>query len=264
MAKYSKKKKKKSSAGLNVLLIVLAVLLAAMIGLIGILKQREIPLLEMTEPTAEATQAAAEQTQEAEEAPEETQAEASGQFETVNLAMGLQLLHIGKYTGMYMEDGTNETVTNVMMVILENTGDQDLQLARIYIEYPEFTAEFEATNLPAGEKVVLLEKNRQEITADAYTGIQVKNVVYYSEPMSLQEERIQIEGGKGNLKVTNISEEDITGDIYIYYKHSASDLLYGGITYRVTVRGGLAAGESSSVIAGHYSPDTCRLLLVEG
>lgn len=266
MAKYTKKKKKKSSAGLIILLLVLAALLAAMIGLIGILKQREIPVLEMTEATAEATQAATESAADVEtqEAAQQEEAEQNSSGESIPLTMGLQLLHIGKYTGMYMEDGTNETVTNVMMVILENTGNQDLQLARIYIDYPEFTAEFEATNLPAGEKVVLLEKNRQEVTAESYTDIQVKNVVYYQEPMSLQEERIKIEGSNGTLKVTNISEENITEDIYIYYKHSASDLLYGGITYRVTVRGGLNAGQSSNVIAGHYSPDTCRLLLVEG
>ena len=164
---------------------------------------------------------------------------------------------------MYMEDGTDEAVTDVMMIVLENTSEEDLQLARISIEYEDFTAEFEVTSLPAGERVVALEKNRHPETSGDYLSIQTKNVVFFQKKMNLQEDRIKIEGANGTLEVTNISGEDIVGDIYVYYKNSARDLLYGGITYRVAVRGGLKAGESSMVIAGHYTPNNCRLVLVD-
>ena len=36
--------------------------------------------------------------------------------QTVELEEGLQLHYIGKYAGLYMEDGTNEAVANVMMM----------------------------------------------------------------------------------------------------------------------------------------------------
>ena len=181
----------------------------------------------------------------------------------MELSDGLVIHYISSYAGSYMEDGTNEPVADVMMIILENTSEQDLQLARISIEYEGFTAEFEVTNLPAGEKVVALEKNRHPEASGDYLSIQTKNVLFFPEPMGLEEERIEIKGRNGTLEVTNISGEDIPGDIYIYYKNSAADLLYGGITYRVPVRGGLKAGESTTVIAGHYTPDNSRLLLVD-
>lgn len=258
MAKYTKKsEKKKITAGKILLLVALAVLLAAIIWIVSILRQQQIPTLEESNTPLQSEVVL----------PEETTA---GQPEEdpvvslpIDLGEGLVIQHIGSYAGMYMEDGTNEPVTDVMMLILENTAEADLQLARIYMEYSTFTAEFEVTNLPAGEKVVLLEKNRHEATAENHQGIEVKNVIYFPEAMSLQEERIKIEGHDGTLEVTNISGADIPGDIYFYYKHSASDLLYGGITYRVALRGGLKAGQSNMVIAGHYTPDTCRLLLAE-
>ena len=46
------------------------------------------------------------------------------------------------------------------------------------------------------------------------------------------------------LNVPNISDEDIPGDVVVYYKHASADMLYGGITYRVTISGGIKAGES--------------------
>lgn len=174
----------------------------------------------------------------------------------------LKIVRAGEYSGIYMEDGTNEVVSGVMMLILENTSGQDLQLARIDVEYPGFTAEFEATNIPAGESVVLLEKNRAPMPQEHFLSASSRNVVFFPEKMSLREDILQITGGNGTLKVTNISGEDIAGDILIYYKNSASDLLYGGITYRVRVQGGLAAGETAQIISSYYMPDSCRLLMV--
>ena len=63
--------------------------------------------------------------------------------------------------------------------------------------------------------------------------------------------------------VCGVSGADIPGDIYVYYKNSASDLLYGGITYRVAVKGGLAAGKSTQVIAGHYVSGGSRIVSVD-
>ena len=255
MAKYSKKKKK--NGGKIVLLMILLALLAALIWTAVQLARREVPLLE--ESTVPTTTAQPENTQNTQNI--QTQAT---EPDILELSDGLQILSVSKYTGMYMEDGTNEIVSDVMMIILENAGEKDLQLARIYITYSDETAEFEVTNLPAGEKAVLLEKNRLTAKTEEPLALETRNVVFFPAPMELLEDRIQITGANGSLEVTNITDRDMTGDIYIYYKNSASDLLYGGITYRAGVKGGLKAGETVRIIAGHYSPDSCRILMVDG
>ena len=91
-----------------------------------------------------------------------------------------------------MEDGSDEVLSGVMMIVLENNSEKDLQLARIHIGYTDFTAEFEVTNLPVGEKAVLLEKNRRSMPDKAYETVESSNVVFFEEKMSLMEEKFSI------------------------------------------------------------------------
>jgi hypothetical protein len=183
--------------------------------------------------------------------------------EVYQLDNGLTVTYIGSYTGIYMEDGTNETVSGIMMIILKNNAGADLQLARIDVAYEGFTAQFEATNIPAGESVVLLERNRHGYVAQTPVSVSARNVVFFHMPMTMESDRLEVSGNDGVIQVKNTSGKDISSNIYIYYKNAATDLLYGGITYRVTLKG-LAAGETIKVSAVYYDPDTCRLMMVTG
>ena len=182
--------------------------------------------------------------------------------EEIQLEETLKVVQIGRYTGIYMEDGSDEILSGIMMIQVENTSEQDLQLARIEIAYADVTAQFEVTNLPAGKSAVLLEKNRLALPEGEYQSVAIKNMLYFDQAMSLEAERLEITGGTGYLDVTNISGEDISGVIYIYYKNSASDLYYGGITYRAKIDGGIEAGATMRVLTNHYSPDTCAIVMV--
>lgn len=179
----------------------------------------------------------------------------------LELGQGLIVERIGGYSGRYMEDGTNDIVQDVLMLILRSDAQQDLQLARIRVEYPDFTAEFEVTNLPAGARVVLLEKNRCANRAQEHLGITAGNVVFFPEKMDLMPDILELGGKPGVVEAANVSGTDLAGPVYIYYKNSAEDLLYGGITYRVLLEDGIAAGETVRVPAGHYAPGECRFVM---
>ena len=170
--------------------------------------------------------------------------------------------HIGSYAGIYTEDGSDEIVANTMMLIVKNTGSQDLQLARINLQYSDFEAIFEVTNLPAGERIVLLERSRHAYVEEKPQGAMVKDLVFFPEAMDLMEDKISISGGDGYMEVTNITGEDLTGEFFIYYKNSASDMLYGGITYRVRISGGIGAGQTVRIMSKHYHPDRCTIVMV--
>lgn len=245
-AKNASNKRKNNANGLLVLITVLiAVLVVALIVVMGL------------ELLNSGSQSSGETT-----APAFTIPTGDDQSQTDHqLGDGLTVMRIDRYAGIYMEDGSDEVVSNVMMLVLKNESAQDLRLARIAVQYEDFVAEFEVTNLPAHEQVVLLERSRREYVEETPVSIISRNVVFFQTPMSLEEDRVELSGSNGNIVVKNISDEDITGEIYIYYKNSARDLLYGGITYRTKVDG-LAAGESAQVIAGHYNPDTCRIMMV--
>ena len=178
------------------------------------------------------------------------------------LGNDLIVTDVGAYTGSFIEDGSNDPVTNVLMLVVRNDNERDLQLARIKMEFSSYTAEFEVTNLPAGESVVLLEKNRRTYEEVKANDISAHTVAFFPEKMSLHSDVVKISGDKGTLQVENLSDKTL-GEMYIYYKHSASDILYGGITYRTRIDAGLEPGAIANVLTGHYDPDSCKLLAVD-
>lgn len=180
----------------------------------------------------------------------------------VNLSFGMRIVDVGKYTGIYMEDGTDEIVSGLLMIIVENTGTQDVQYAQIKMQIGNQTATFKMSTLPAGESIILLEQERMPYTEGTITWAAAEDVVLFPEPMSLRQDRIQLQALNGAINVTNISGEDITGDVVIYYKNYTYGQLYGGVTYRCVIRGGIKAGEMKQIHAQHYRPTVSRVMFV--
>ena len=176
---------------------------------------------------------------------------------------GLQVTKIGSYTGLFVEDGSNDVASRVLMIIVKNNGEKTVQYAEIELTDGEKTAYFSLSTLPPGESVVLLEKNRMSYAEGKdLTETTMKNVAIFQQEPTLCENLLQIQTLNGGLNVTNVSGEDIDGDIVIYYKNASSDLLYGGITYRVTIKGGLSKDELRQITASHFTAKGSRIMWV--
>ena len=180
----------------------------------------------------------------------------------INLGNGMFITEVGKYAGIYMEDGSDEMVSDIMMVVVKNEGEETIQYAEIKMPVGEQEAFFKLTTLTPGSMMVLLEQNRMQYVADDYNVAVAENVAIFQEPLSLCEDRLKIQLLDGLLNVLNISDEDIDGEIVIYYKYSAPDVLYGGITYRVRIEGGLKKDEIKQVTASHLSANGSVVMFV--
>lgn len=180
----------------------------------------------------------------------------------LDLGFGLEIIDKGSYTGAYMEDGSNEILSDVMMIIVRNSGDADIQLSDITAVCGGQEYRFRLTNLAVGSQAVLLDLDRRSAVDGELSSVTMDNTAFFSEPMSLREDAICIGGLDGMLNVENVSGNDLSGDIYIYYKYASEDLFYGGITFRVRIEGGLKAGELRQIPAGHYEPAGCTIVQV--
>lgn len=206
------------------------------------------PVREETEPT---TVPETGQTQ-----PQETIAPISE-----DLGHDVRLLDMGKYTGLYMEDGSDEIVSGVLMLKIVNNGDEPIQYAQITMNYGGQTARFTVSTLLPGATMVLLEQERMAYDADAVCGdLKMEHVAVFQEPLSLCEEKLEIQILDGAINVTNISGEDITGDVRIYYKNYADGIYYGGITYMLRIQGGIPADGVKQLMASHFS-DTGSVIM---
>lgn len=95
-----------------------------------------------------------------------------------------------------------------------------------------------------------------------YSNVNAEKIAVFSEPVTLCEDQLKFQVLDGVINITNISAEDITSDIVIYYKNAAADLLYGGITYRIRLEGGLKAGEIRQITASHFTQSGSRIMFV--
>ena len=95
-----------------------------------------------------------------------------------------------------------------------------------------------------------------------YDGLAVIHFAALQDGVLLYPDQLKLQILDGAVNVTNISGKDIAGDIVIYYKNSAADLYYGGITYRVRIEGGLKAGEIRQIMASHFSDTGSKIMFV--
>lgn len=259
IAKTTKKKNKKHPrrGGVAVLIAVLAVVCIVFAWALS--KPESGENAESSESMTETTAAVETGSTEAQTKPAAVE---EAKEVSINLGSGMRILDVGKYTGVYMEDGSDEILTGVMMITVANEGENDIQYAEISMPAGDRTASFVLTTLPAGSTVVLLELNRMDYVPGDYITAVAENVALFREPLNRYEDRLEIQGLPGTINVSNISDEDISGEIVIYYKNSAADVYYGGITYRVRLEGGLKAGEVRQITANHFSPSGSTVMFV--
>lgn len=197
------------------------------------------------------------------EIPDTTSARVDELKETsINLGSGMRITEVGKYTGIYMEDGSDELVSGLMMIAVKNEGEDAIQYAEIKMPVGDEEAFFSVSTLTPGSTAILLEQNRMEYVNAEYTTAVAENVAVFEEPISLYEDKLKFQILDGAINVTNISGEDISGDIVIYYKNSAADVFYGGITYRVRIEGGLEKDEMKQIMANHFSKSGSTIMFV--
>lgn len=255
--KYSKKKK---SGGLWTVLVLLVIVLGvfAALWLAASGDREEMPL--PTEPEETAQQP--ETTEAATEPPYTFEQEAEG-VTSFTLERGLEILRYGKYIGAYMEDGTDEVVANVMMIEVLNAGEEPIQYAKITVTGPAGDAVFTLTTLLPGQRIIVLEAGRKSYSeTDVYTEARADNVAFFAEDPSLHEDKLQIQPLEGGFNITNVSGEDITGQICVYFKDVAGETLYGGITYVVRIDG-LAADEVKQVMSANFTEKNSRVVFVQ-
>lgn len=181
----------------------------------------------------------------------------------VEISNGLSLVSIGSYTGMYIEEGKDVEVKDVLAVTVYNGGVNDLQYAEIFVSVGEVFAQFDVTCLPAGSSVTVLEKRMKNyVSGMQFKYVTASNVAFFSEPMPLHSDTVFVTCIDGYLNITNMSETDIESDVIVYYKKYKDGRYFGGITYTVTVKGGIAAKSSVMMAAPHFEPDESKVMFV--
>lgn len=151
----------------------------------------------------------------------------------------------------------------VLSVFVRNTSEEDIEYALLSVMTGDGRAEFPITTLTAGANAILRCKNGYTFKEDAvYYSWKIENKAVFTKDLTCYPDVFEISGTDGFISVKNISDKDIEGRIYIYYKNVTDGVYDDGVTYRALVDG-LKKGETTQVQTLHYLKDSSRILFVD-
>lgn len=176
----------------------------------------------------------------------------------------MEILSIGKYSGKFTEDGSDEKKENVLALVVKNTSDEVIDYGEITLKIKgkSNTIQFKITNLkPQTSTVVMESTGKIEFNPDnKYIYLNSKNDM--ASTMSLMSDKIKLSTKNKEITIENISDEDLK-TVYVYYKTVSKGNSYiGGITYRVKFDN-VGAGKSISADTLHFSNKNSEILKVE-
>lgn len=176
---------------------------------------------------------------------------------------GIYIVHMGNFSGRYVEDGSDAQIENFCAVIIENRSERTVQLLQFRIIGAEREHEFRLTTLPPGERAIVQDLNREAFVADkSIMRADVEMCVFFPEEPSLHEDVFAISGMENGIELRNRTDSDIPGPIYVYYKTRTAEGYAGGITYRLTIPG-LAANGTYSTAVNHFWPGSSQVMFID-
>jgi hypothetical protein len=181
----------------------------------------------------------------------------------VDLGYGLRLVRVSSAAGIFPEDGKDEFVPELFCATIQNTTDRTLSIGRVELTINHETYVFEITSIPPGALVHAYEMRRRSaptVVGD-FSG-ECLFAAYREEEPTLDPSRLEIKVEDSGIRVKNLTDENIEGPVYIYYKSVQNDIFVGGITYRVKLTG-LSAGDEVVLRAVHATAEYTRIMYVE-
>ena len=174
---------------------------------------------------------------------------------------GLTLEKLAPYNGMYVEDGSNQTVQGVAMLLVSNTGDTPLEYTQISVSYGEETLLFDISALPVGEQLVVQEKNRKPIPEGTPTAANA--MVVHRAKMDMSTGKVRVtDNGDNTLTIENLTDTTIP-TVRVFYKYylKEQDMFVGGIAFTVRVTR-LGANGKVTLQPTHYTSDSAQVVMV--
>jgi hypothetical protein len=187
-----------------------------------------------------------------------------GQEFPMILSEDIEITQAFLYSGEFPENGSFYAKNDVFALKVVNNSSKDIQLVRIYVVTDLNEYFFEVTTLPSKKAVTVLEKNAQSISKnEKIVEIREENKIFFENGLSLSEDEFEITQLNGMFNIKNISSEDISTDVYVYFKKTDENGDYfGGITFRSNA-GSLKAGEFKQISAPHFIKENSEVLLVD-
>lgn len=167
-------------------------------------------------------------------------------------------LQLVRYEGPFWEDDSEAEVADTAALLIENTGGY-LSEGAVILEWEDARMVFELYDLPPGEKVLVLEKDRQRFRRGNPSGCYGWEMEAYPENPGFV---LAQDAGGMCISVINCTDIVVPA-VQICYKSRdpGSGIFIGGISYRTEVLD-LLPGERRHITPYHYASGSSQIVQV--
>ncbi len=167
-------------------------------------------------------------------------------------------LQLVRYEGPFWEDDSEAEVVDTAALLIENTGGY-LAEGAVILEWEDGRMVFELYDLPPGEKVLVLEKDRQRFRRGMPTGCYGWETEAHPENTGF----VQVEDAGGMCMTVANRTDQLVPVVQICYRSwdPGSGMFIGGISYRTEVRD-LLPGERRHISPYHYASGSSKIVQV--
>ena len=157
------------------------------------------------------------------------------------------------YTAKFIRVANFDGEAIINSIKIKNMSGTDCRYAEIKATTEDGDFEFVLTTLKDGDSVAVLEKNKKSCKEKfGIKSIAIEKFAAFDEKPQLCEDIFELTVNNRVINIKNISDKDIDGTIYVYYKNQKDNILFGGITYRIPFDS-LKAGELKQASSKHLS-----------
>lgn len=175
---------------------------------------------------------------------------------------GISVVSIDNISGMYVEDGSNDVLSEIFTVTFRNNSEKALQYAKLILTVGEESYAFEISSVPSGASVRAMEINRKCFVPSEGDCTLTREDISWVDDFSLCENIFKITPKNNAIIIENISDSLVTAPIYVYYKNYIDDIYVGGITYRISTQQSLEPGQAVALSAKHFDSEASQIMFV--
>ena len=156
------------------------------------------------------------------------------------------------YEGPFLEDGSDEEVTDIAALLVRNAGSEEIIYCYIELKSEDSHFAFLGERIPPGATVLLLEYERGLYEKCSYLDCRGWQITAQSV-IDVKKDVVITERSFGMLQITNTSDKLLWG-VRIFYKSwlSPPDVYVGGMCYSVTIPL-LLPGQTETLSPNHYA-----------
>lgn len=158
----------------------------------------------------------------------------------------LSIDSIFQFTG-FNPDNESAEGENIAALTIVNQSEQHLTSAQFTVKLADGSRlSFEITDLPAGQKAMIFEKENQVYELDDICE-EITDTAEFEDSSPIMADMLTAEAQETTVTLTNNSEEDLT-NLLLHCHCVIDDAYFGGLTYTYPIES-ISAGQSASVDA---------------